>query len=372
MSDHDAVIGSEDATISPVEGTKAEAEIFRPISTIATLQVIESVLLVLAAFYIGRAIILPVLLAILLKLLLQPAVRRLEKWLLPRGLAAALTIASVIFVVVSTFTALSGTAVQWAGKLQDGLPRLKDRLILISTPVLQLDKFLRDAEAWVHPGGGAVASGTAAGLPEMVLSGTANFAGGLIATIIVLYFLLISGDIFLRRLVEILPRFRDKKAAVRISQEIETNISAYLVTITGMNAAVGGVTVMLTWAAGLDNPPLWGVIAFLLNYIPMIGPAACLGILLLAGLVTLDSLVMALTPAAGFLIVHMIEGQFVTPLLVARRFTLNPVVVIVSLIFWYWLWGVAGAILAVPTLGIIKIICDGIRPWAAFGHLIEG
>jgi len=77
-------------------------------------------------------------------------------------------------------------------------------------------------------------------------------------------------------------------------------------------------------------------------------------------------------PAAGFLAIHLIEGQFVTPMLVARRFTLNPVLVVVSLIFWYWMWGVPGAVLAVPVLAMTKIICDGIPPWAAIGHLIEG
>ena len=77
-------------------------------------------------------------------------------------------------------------------------------------------------------------------------------------------------------------------------------------------------------------------------------------------------------PAAGFLAIHLIEGQFITPMLVARRFTLNPVLVIVSLIFWYWMWGVPGAVLAVPVLAMVKIICDGIPPWSAIGHLIEG
>jgi predicted PurR-regulated permease PerM len=112
--------------------------------------------------------------------------------------------------------------------------------------------------------------------------------------------------------------------------------------------------------------------AFLLNYIPVIGPTISLVLLLLAGLLTIEPLSSALLPGAGFFAIHAIEGQFITPILVARRFTLNPVVVIVSLVFWYWMWGVPGAILAVPVLGIVKIICDNIRPWAAIGHLIEG
>jgi predicted PurR-regulated permease PerM len=94
--------------------------------------------------------------------------------------------------------------------------------------------------------------------------------------------------------------------------------------------------------------------------------------LILAGMLRIEPLWGAFMPAAGFFAVHVIEGQFVTPILVARRFTLNPVVVVISLIFWYWMWGVPGAILAVPALAIVKIICDGVPSWTAIGHLIEG
>jgi predicted PurR-regulated permease PerM len=157
-----------------------------------------------------------------------------------------------------------------------------------------------------------------------------------------------------------------------ISQHIESDIAAYLMTVTVMNASVGVATSLATWATGLDDPVLWGVLAFFLNYIPVIGPIICLFVLLMAGLLTIEPLWASLLPAAAFLALHVTEGQFITPFLVARRFTLNPVLVIVSLIFWYWMWGVPGAILAVPVLGMVKIICDGIRPWAALGHLIEG
>jgi predicted PurR-regulated permease PerM len=183
---------------------------------------------------------------------------------------------------------------------------------------------------------------------------------------------LMSGELFLRRFVEVLPRFRDKKAAVMISQQIESDIAAYLKTITIMNVSVGVATGLASWAVGLENPTLWGVVAFILNYIPVLGPILCLGVLLLAGMLEMASLWTSFLPAAAFLAIHLIEGQFVTPILVARRFTLNPVLVIISLIFWYWMWGVPGAVLAVPVLAIVKIVCDGVPPWAAIGHLIEG
>jgi predicted PurR-regulated permease PerM len=123
---------------------------------------------------------------------------------------------------------------------------------------------------------------------------------------------------------------------------------------------------------GMGDPLLWGAVAFLLNYIPILGPFCGVVIFALAGLLALDPLWLALLPAGLYLVVHLIEGETVTPMLLARHFTLNPVLVILSVIIWYWMWGVMGAILAVPILAIAKIVCDRIKPLAAFGHFLEG
>ena len=355
------------------ETATATAQISLPSDPMLVLQVGQFILLLSAVLYVARPIILPIVLAIMLKLLLQPGVRRIERVGLPREASAALTILAVFVFFVSLATALSGPARTWAAKLPEGLPRLQERLSFIKDPLEAMQGFLHNAETYMHSAApAAVVTPAGSGLSETVVSGTAHFASGLFATIVVLYFLLISGDLFLRRLVEILPTFGDKRAAVKISQQIESDIAGYLMTVTMMNAGVGILTGLLMWACGLENPILWGALAFLLNYIPMLGPVICMLVLLLAGLLTLEPLWVALLPGIGFMVIHVMEGQFVTPILVARRFTLNPVVVIISLIFWYWMWGVPGAILAVPVLGIIKIVCNGIRPWAAVGHLIEG
>lgn len=346
-----------------------------PSNPLLILQVAQFSLLFVAALYLTRPIVLPIVLAIILKLVLQPGVRRLERLRIPRVIAALVMIVVLFFTLVSMGTALSGPAHVWADKLPEGLPRLQERLSLIQGPVESVRRFLEHAESYVHlitSQDGVLTATQPSSISEILFAGTASFASGLFMTVLVLFFLLISGDLFLRRLVEILPRFRDKRVAVMISQQIESDIAAYLMTVTIMNALVGIATFLVTWATGLDNPVLWGVLAFLLNYIPVIGPIICLVILVLAGMLTIDALWNAVLPAAGFLSIHVTEGQFVTPFLVARRFTLNPVVVIVSLIFWYWMWGVPGAILAMPVLGITKIVCDGIPPWAAIGHLIEG
>src|SRR5579883_3301022 len=182
----------------------------------------------------------------------------------------------------------------------------------------------------------------------------------------------IAGDLFLRKLDEVLPRFGDKKHAVAISQEVEEHISAYLVTISGMNLLVGVGVGLSAWIGGLGDPLLWGVMAFLLNYVPVIGPMAGIVLVFLGGMLTFDALWKAVLLAGVYLGIHLLEGEVVTPMLVARRFTLNPVLVIISLIFWFWLWGVPGAVIAVPLLATVKIICDHVRPLMAIGHFIGG
>ena len=205
-----------------------------------------------------------------------------------------------------------------------------------------------------------------------LFKGTRNFAGGFFTTVLFLFFLLVSGDIFLRRLVEVLPRFKSKRQVIEISQQIESDISAYLITITIMNTAVGIATGLAMWLTGVGDPILWGSVAFTLNYVPILGPILGVLIFLLAGLLTHDTLWPALLPAGLYLGLHLIEGETVTPMLLAKRFTLNPVLVIVSLVFWFWMWGIPGAILALPMLAIAKIICDQVQPLAAFGHFLEG
>jgi predicted PurR-regulated permease PerM len=188
--------------------------------------------------------------------------------------------------------------------------------------------------------------------------------------VVLLFFLLVSGDLFLRRLVEILPTLSNKKQAVEISHEIETNISSYLATISLMNCGVGIFTGVAAYLCGLSDPILWGTVAFLLNFVPILGPLCCVTILFLAGLLTFDAVGPAALPAGIYFAIHIVEGDTVTPILLARRFILNPVLVIVSIIFWYWMWGIAGALLAVPLLATTKIICDRIRPLMALGHFL--
>lgn len=330
----------------------------------------------LAACYFAATIILPIILAFVLMLVLQAPMRWLRRLHVPRGIAAALIIMLLFGLLVGLGMVLEAPAASWVQKLPSVIPRLQERLSFVSEPIAAFQNLLGRldnlAKLISTQGSPLQVTLSGAGFSERLIDGTRYLVSGLFETVLVLFFLLIAGDLFLRRLVEILPRFKNKRQAVEIAQQIESDVSAYLLTISFMNIAVGIATGIIAKICGLGDPLLWGTFACLLNYIPILGPLIGMTVLFLAGLLMIDNLWLAPVPAALYLAIHIAEGETITPMLLARRFTINPVLVVVSLVFWYWMWGVPGAILATPMLAITKIICDRIEGLRPFGHFIEG
>jgi predicted PurR-regulated permease PerM len=330
----------------------------------------------LAVLYLAAEIVLPVVLALMLKLLLQPLVRVLDRLGVPRGVGAVVAIVVLVISIAAVASAIAGPGVSWAAKLPSAIPEVQQRLAFLQRPLNTVQWMLQQLQGIITGGGGSVVvpvpPAARLNLLGALFSGTAAIATGLFTTLLVLFYLLVSGEIFLRRIVEVLPTFGDKRQAVETSLHIERDVSVYLVTVTLINIAVGLCTLGIMWGCGVENPLLWGVIALVLNYVPIIGPVVGMVIFLMASVLSLGVDLWALLPVGLYLVVHVIEGEFITPWLVARRFTINPVAVILALIFWYWMWGVPGAILAVPMLAVVKIVCDDLRPFRAFGHLLEG
>jgi predicted PurR-regulated permease PerM len=331
-------------------------------------------LAILAACSVAQAIIVPVVMAIFLKLLLQPLVKALARLRVPRLLAALAGLLLLGVALLGLGVALSVPAASWGKTLSEGFPRLEQRLKPLQGPISSLQGFLTKAQ---QAAGGASKNPQPIaieriGVLDLVFSGTRAAIEGFVTTGIVLFFMMLQGDTFLRRAVEILPNFEHKRRAVEISQQVESDMSLYLVTIIGMNAVVGIAVGAAMWLCGMGDPVLWGSLAFIFNFVPILGPLTGVALFVVAGLMRYDEVGQALLPGAIYLGIHFLEGELITPSLLARRFTLNPVAVILALIFWYWMWGVPGAVLAMPMLAITKIICDRIRPLKAVGHFLEG
>ena len=338
-----------------------------------------SVLAVFYTLYFASDIILPFTLAVVLNLLLAPLMRFLHRRArLPKPVAALLLILLLFGIIGMIGVAISVPASGWIARAPESLPALQHKLAFLRGPIDAVTYGFGRVQTMLSGGGGTApqvqlrSNGDLAGVGGSILAHTKFFLGEVFTLVLMLFFLLASGDSLLRRFVEIMPTVADKRRAVQIAGEIEHNVSLYLATITMMNALVGIANGLQVWLLGMPNPLLWGVVAFVLNYVPILGPMAGIVVFFFVGLFTFDSVLHATLPPLVYLGVHLLEGETVTPMLLARRFTLNPVLVIGSLMFWDWMWGIPGAFLSVPLLAVFKIVCDHIDALTPIGHLLGG
>ncbi len=335
-----------------------------------------AVLAVAYTVYFAAAFLLPFTLAVVLYLLLSPAMRLLTRRLrIPRALAALLLIVVLFALVGGVAAAISLPASEWVGRIPQSLPTIQQRLGFLREP-LNYVQHGYDRLSGMMGGSPNQSSGGVPGLSSLsslsgsILSGAKNMLADGFTILLLLYFFLYAGDTLLRRLVEVLPTWEDKRRAVEIASEIEENVASYLATITVMNTLVGTLNGVSVWLLGMPNPLLFGTLAFLLNYVPILGPMVGIAIFFIVGLFAFSQPLFALVPAGIYLALHLMEGETITPMLLARRLTLNPVLVIVSLFFWDWMWGIPGALLSVPLLAVTKIVCDHLPGLSAVGHMI--
>jgi predicted PurR-regulated permease PerM len=333
-------------------------------------------LFVLAAFYtlyFARAFFLPIILAVLLDFLLSPLIRTLKRARIPEPLGAALVIIALLGTAGTAVYGLVGPAKEWAAKLPSSMREAEDRLRALRTPVEQVSKTAEQVEE-------ATKMDNNTKTPEVVVKGptlterlfgtTQTLAASFIEVIILLYFLLAAGDLFLQKLIKVLPQLRDKKKAVAIARETEASISTYLLTVTLVNIGLGLSVAGVMFLLGMPNPLLWGALAALVEFVPYLGATALVALLTLAGLVTFNQVGHALLVPASYLGVNILQSQFLYPLILGHRLTLNPVAIFVGLVFWWWIWGVPGAFIAVPLIATFKIFCDHIEALAPIGEFL--
>jgi predicted PurR-regulated permease PerM len=334
-------------------------------------------LFILAAFYtlyFARDFLLPIVLALLFNLLLSPVVRGLKRLHVPTALGAAVVILAVLGTLGWGIYQLSGPAYEWMLRAPQSFRKVEGRLRELKRPVQSIGKATEQVEkiAQVSTAGPptATVAVTAPSLGARILSRATELGASAAITVILLFFLLASGDMFLRKLIKVLPSLADKKRAVEIARQVETDISAYLSTVAMINTGLG-LSVWLAMALiGLPNPLLWGAVVALTNFIPYLGAMSCYVIFAVLGFLTFPDFAHAMMPVGAFLALNVLEAYLVTPMVLGHRLTLNPVVVFLSLTFWSWLWGIPGAILAVPITVVGKIFCDHIAPLAPLGEFL--
>jgi predicted PurR-regulated permease PerM len=335
-------------------------------------------LLIFAALYtlyFARELFLPIVTAYFLKLVFSPAVRRLKEWRIPEPLGAGLVLGLALSVGAVAAYSLSGPANEWIARAPSILREARNELRELRKPVENVSRAAEQVERMTNgPAPERPEAVTVRGpsLANLVFESTRHFVTMAVATLTLLYLLLAAGDLFLIKIITILPRLEDKVAAVELSRELERSISQYLATVTTINLALGLVVGLLVHWLGMPNAYLWGMVAALFNFVPYVGALATFAILSLAAYVTFDDAVKALLAGGLFFVVNGIEGYFVTPNVLGRRMSMNPVAIFIALIFFGWAWGVYGLLLAVPILAATKLVCDHIRSLHPVGELIGG
>jgi predicted PurR-regulated permease PerM len=331
-------------------------------------------LLILYTLKLASTILIPIVLALLLNFLFASVIRGLEHFHVPASLGAVVVLLALLGGLGFGIYKLAEPARDWMAKFPETVRQVEQKLRGLKRSVEEVTKATKEVDRLTTLDDGEknqkvqVKRST---LGESLLGPTQEFLVGAGLVLALLFFLLASGDLFLRKLVSVLPSLHDKKLAVEISRRIEHDISIYLLTISCINvvfgAAVGGSMYLL----GLPNPFLWGVMAGLLHFIPFLGAIVGISVVTTVALVTLESMTAIMFVPAVYLGLNLLEEYLVLPSVIGHRLLLNPVVLLLWLIFWGWLWGVTGALMAVPLLAILKIICDRVKPLAPVGEFVS-
>lgn len=332
-------------------------------------------LALLYTLHFAKHLLMPIVVAILLALLFLPLVRWCKRRLrLPEAWGAALVMLGLLAILIGSVFFVAEPAGNWLQALPGKMPEIESRLNLLKKPMQKVTQASAEMEKLATlpaPASGQQAVQVAAPTPiSLLMSQTPAFLANLLATFVLLYFLLVSGDLFLRKLVAMTPAYHDQKKTVEIFRNIEENISRYLQMTTGINLGLGFLIGLAAFFVGLKNYLLWGVLAYVLNYVPYLGAMIGMLAVFVVGLMSFASTSQAFVMPGIYFVLAVIEGNFVTPMLMSRFMILNPVAIFISLMFWGWIWGIVGVFLAVPILTVIKIFCDRIAPLKPIGEFL--
>ncbi|MGC1550934.1 MAG: AI-2E family transporter [Rhodanobacter sp.] len=339
-----------------------------------SIRVVLNAMLLLALLYtatITRELLIPLVLAAFLGLALNPVVAFGARHKVPRWLGASALMITLCTGIGVGIGALAQPAVGWLHSAPTAIRSFIPKLEQITRP---LDVANRATQSLVN------GHAARAPLPQPadvaisawdVVSNAPKVLAAVLTVVLLVFFFLIYGDLLLRRLVEIAPDFRYKRHAVSVVRSIQHEVSRYILTTALINFTLGTFTAAMLWALQVPDPLLWGAVAMFANFIPYVGAIVTTTVLLLVGLVHFEEFTHALLPALCFAGLTAFEGNLITPMILGRRMRISPIAILIWLLVWGWLWGVPGALLAVPMLTSTKLITEHLRGWEWFAHMVQ-
>lgn len=331
-------------------------------------------LLCVSGIAAARDFLMPVLMAFLLALVFTPLRRTMNRLGLPSWACAFLVIGGLLAAIGVGAIVLSQPISDWATRAPQIGSQIETKLRSLRQPVEDIAEAGEKIDELTEVSG----SGPETPKVEVKKDGFTARVAALMPLIIaqtglvlvLLFFLIASGDMFYEKLVHVMPTWTDKRKALRIAFDIERRLSRYLSTITLINGLLGCCVAGAMWLIGMPTPLLFGLMAFMLNFIPYVGSVIGIVVTTVIGLVSLEDPWMALVAGASYFALTSLEGQFITPYFVGRVLQLNTVIVFISIAFWAWMWSAVGMIIAVPTLVVIRVLCEHIKSLEPFGDFL--
>ena len=315
-----------------------------------------AVILCLGVMFVAADLLVPIVIAAIAYLTLRPTETRLCRFGMPRVVASGTVIFTLFATLALIISLLYSPAQRWIDAAPRSLARVRENIQSIAKPLTTIDR----ADSTIESATSAVDKSpqevkVSLEKPSMVdestlINQTGRWLGFVAAIAVLTFFMLSTGDDLLNRILTLLPSGVDRDGVLERIGEIQRGVGTYLTQITCINVGLGVVVTLVMWLIGMPTPVLWGVMATLFNYVPYVGALAGTAIVFLAAASAFDTTYRAAATAFAFWLTTAVEGQFVTPAVLGKTLKVGPVVVLIAVAFWGFLWGLPGVFLAVPLL----------------------
>ncbi|HXG98677.1 MAG TPA: AI-2E family transporter [Gemmatimonadales bacterium] len=334
-----------------------------------------AVVLAVAALALGRAFFIPIALALCFQALLTPAVRGLGRLRIPAPAGAAIVVLGALAVLVVGGWALSGPASEWVDQAPANIATARRKLRELGRPLDWLTAAAEGTPAVNPPAAAPNAPAPptpppAQSLFAQLLGRATTVVAGLLEVIVLVYLMLAAGSMLFRKLVKLLPAPDDLRTATDILNRTELIVANYLTVTALINVGQGLAVGLAMWAIGMPDPFIWGVVTFVLEFIPYLGGAIIVGLLLIDGFSVFPGLGRVLLAPAIYLVISMLQNNVVSPYVYGNRLKLNPLAVMIFVLFWWFIWGIPGVFLAIPIAATLKVLGDQVPGLSPLGELL--
>ena len=367
----------KDAAAAAREPHEIDPTEAKRVRLLASLTLIAGVALILGlpfALRAGAEFFLPVTAALVVAIALVPMLEWFEQQGVPSRLAAALCV--VVFLALTAFAIASIVlpAIDWVTLVPERIDRVTTTLQPVLDLYASLERFVDSIASRIASeaeNGNEVRIATPNSMMGIITASAPHAAIQLFFALLVIYFFLSGWTTMRRRTIRSRGSFEGAMTTARVIQRVVEATSTYIGTITVINVILGALTALILWGLGMDSPVMWGGIVAVLNFIPYLGPIVASVLLFVGALMTFPDIWQAMLPPLIFLALHTVEANAITPMIVGKKIEVNPLLILVSLSFWAWVWGTTGALLAVPLLIIVKTVFTAAGTPDIAGFLFE-